>query len=68
VIGVLETMAAKGIRERILNPALRKQGLSVRKARAAINIVFGSIQDALARHERVERGTADWNLHRLAKL
>jgi nucleoid DNA-binding protein len=47
-------MAAKGIRERVLNPALRKQGLSVRKARAAINIVFDSIQDALARHERVE--------------
>jgi nucleoid DNA-binding protein len=47
-------MAAKGIRERVLNPALRKQGLSVRKARLAINAVFDSIRDALARHERVE--------------
>jgi nucleoid DNA-binding protein len=54
VIGALEAMAAKGIRERVLNPALRKQGLSVRKARAAINIVFDSIQDALACHARVE--------------
>jgi nucleoid DNA-binding protein len=47
-------MAAKGIRERVLNPALRKQGLSVRKARSVINTVFDSIKDALARHERVE--------------
>jgi nucleoid DNA-binding protein len=47
-------MAAKGIRERVLNPALRKQGLSVRKARPVITAVFDSIKDALARHERVE--------------
>ena len=47
-------MAAKGIRERVLIPALRKQGLSVRKARSVIKAVFGSIRDALARHERVE--------------
>jgi nucleoid DNA-binding protein len=47
-------MAAKGIRERVLNPALRKQRLSVRKARFVINVVFDSIKNALARHERVE--------------
>jgi hypothetical protein len=47
VIGALETMAAKGIRERVLNPALRKQGLSVRKARAAINVVFDSIKEVI---------------------
>ena len=47
-------MAAKGIQECVLIPALRKQGLSVRGARAAIDAVLGSIKDALGRHERVE--------------
>jgi nucleoid DNA-binding protein len=47
-------MAAKGFQERVLIPALRKQGLSVRGARAAIDAVLGSIKDALGRHERVE--------------
>jgi nucleoid DNA-binding protein len=47
-------MAAKGIQECVLIPALRKQGLSVREARAAIDAVLGSIKDALGRHERVE--------------
>jgi nucleoid DNA-binding protein len=53
-IRALGNMAAKGIRERVLIPALRKQPLSVRKARAVIDAVFDSIRDALARHERVE--------------
>jgi nucleoid DNA-binding protein len=47
-------MAAKGFQERVLIPALRKQGLSVLKARAVIDAVFGSIKDALGRHEQVE--------------
>jgi hypothetical protein len=51
-------MAAKGFQERVLIPALRKQGLSVREARAAIDAVLGSIKDALGLHEYVE--AADW--------
>jgi nucleoid DNA-binding protein len=47
-------MAAKGFKERVLIPALTKQELSVREARAVIDSVFGSIKDALHRHERVE--------------
>jgi nucleoid DNA-binding protein len=47
-------MPAKGFKERVLIPALRKQGLSVREARAAIDVVLGSIKDALGRHECVE--------------
>jgi nucleoid DNA-binding protein len=47
-------MAAKGIRERVLNPALRKQGLTVREACAVNTAVFDSIKDSLGRHERVE--------------
>jgi nucleoid DNA-binding protein len=45
---------ATGFKERVLIPALRKQGLSVRGARAAIDAVLGSIKDALGRHECVE--------------
>jgi nucleoid DNA-binding protein len=60
-------MAAKGIRECVLNPALRQQGLSVRKARVAINIVFGSIQDALARHEQVDLPIGSFTVLRNAK-
>jgi len=47
-------MAAKGFQERVLIPVLRKQGLSVREARAVIDAVLGSIKDALSRHESVE--------------
>jgi hypothetical protein len=47
-------MAAKGFKERILIPALRKQGLSVRGARAVIGAVLGSINDALHLHEPVD--------------
>jgi nucleoid DNA-binding protein len=47
-------MAAKAIREHVLIPALREQGLSVLKARAAIDTVLDSIKDALGRHEWVE--------------
>jgi len=47
-------MAARGFKELVLIPALRKQELSVREARAVIDAVFGSIKDALMRHERVE--------------
>jgi hypothetical protein len=47
-------MAAKGFKERVLIPALRKQGLSVRKAKAVTNAVLVSIKDALGRHEPVD--------------
>jgi nucleoid DNA-binding protein len=47
-------MPAKGFKERVLIPALRKQGLSVREARAVIDAVFGSIKDGLGRHESIE--------------
>lgn len=47
-------MAAKGFKERVLIPALRKQGFSVRKARDVINAIFGAIKDALGRHEPVD--------------
>jgi nucleoid DNA-binding protein len=45
---------ATGFKELVLVPALRKQGLSVLKARAVIDTVLGSIKDALGRHEHVE--------------
>ena len=47
-------MAAKGFQELVLIPARTEQGLSVREARAVIDAVFGSIKDALGRHQRVE--------------
>jgi nucleoid DNA-binding protein len=47
-------MPAKGFKELVLIPALSKHGLSVREARAIIDAVFGSIKDALGRHECVE--------------
>jgi nucleoid DNA-binding protein len=47
-------MPAKGFKELVSIPALGKQGLSVREARAVIDAVFGSIKDALGRHECVE--------------
>lgn len=53
-IGALGAMTAKGIRERILVPALTEQGLNVRKSRAVIDAVVDSIKDALFRHECVE--------------
>ncbi|MGB8845603.1 MAG: hypothetical protein WCC73_07965, partial [Terracidiphilus sp.] len=45
---------ATGFKELVLIPALRKQGLSVLKARAVIDVVLDSIKDALGRHECVE--------------
>ena len=45
---------ATGFKELLLIPALRKQGLSVLKARAVIDVVLDSIKDALGRHECVE--------------
>jgi nucleoid DNA-binding protein len=47
-------MPAKGFKERVMIPALSKQGLSVREARVVIDAVFGSIKDALGRHECIE--------------
>jgi nucleoid DNA-binding protein len=45
---------ATGFKELALVPALRKQGLSVLKARAVIDAVFDSIKDVLGRHEDIE--------------
>jgi nucleoid DNA-binding protein len=45
---------ATGFKELVLVPALMKQELTVREARDVIDAVFGSINDALGRHERVE--------------
>jgi nucleoid DNA-binding protein len=52
-IGALGKMAT-GFKELVLVRALRKQGLTVLKARAVIDAIFDSIKDALGRHERVE--------------
>jgi nucleoid DNA-binding protein len=57
-------MAVKGFKKLVLIPALREQGLSVRKARAVIDAVFGSIKDALSRHECVELPIGSFNVVR----
>jgi nucleoid DNA-binding protein len=52
-IGALGKMAT-GFKELVLVPALMEQELTVREARAVIDAVFGSIKDALGRHESVD--------------
>jgi nucleoid DNA-binding protein len=60
-------MAAKGFQERVLIPALREQGLSVREARVVIHAVFGSIKNALGRHESVELPIGSFAVSRNSK-
>lgn len=55
---------AKSFKELVLIPALTEQELTVREARAVIDAVFGSIKDALARHERVELPFGSFSVER----